>query len=121
MLGAKIVNGPFLDDVYPGLDHEALYRWLDINTQGWDHVLVPLGIRHYDHIATRKAMDRINTNKIYYSDLPYATDYPIYHEDLVKEMKPLPLKEQALKQYVSQAGGTVPERCLKKEQLWIKI
>jgi LmbE family N-acetylglucosaminyl deacetylase len=112
-------NGPFLDDVYPGLDHEALYEWLKESTMTFDIVLVPLGIRHYDHIATRKAMDRIDVDKIYYSDLPYAVDYPAYYSDLTKKMKRYSLKEQAVKAYASQAGGTVPERCLTEEKLWI--
>lgn len=120
ILGVKnIINGPFLDDVYPNLDHNALWEWLWAMTRDYDVVLVPLGIRHPDHIATREAMDRIvGIKKMYYSDLPYATDYPFYHDDIVKELTPYSLKERAVRAYTSQTKDDVTERCMQREQLW---
>lgn len=118
-LGVKYCyNGPFLDDVYPGLDKEQLRDWLESSLMTFDLVLVPLGIHHPDHIATREACDQLDIPKMYYSDLPYATDYTDEHARLISKLKEYSLKEEAVREYVSQIGGDVVERCMQKERLW---
>ena len=119
LIGAYRINGDFLDDVYPGLDEEKLYEWLKEVSSKFDVVLVPLGIHHPDHIAVRKACDRIKQTVIFhYSELPYATDYPEEHDKLVEDMENISLKEAAVREYESQTKSDVVERVMEKERIW---
>lgn len=128
-LGIKPINGPFLDDVYPDLDVQEVEKWLKYALQGYDTVISPLGIVHKDHKILRLFYDLIIEDKIYYSDLPYATDYPEQCDELTKGLNKISLnnpdstilpKEKAIKMYNSQAGGTVPNRVMQEELLWEK-
>lgn len=119
ILGAKLVNGDFLDDVYPGLNTVDLRNWLAEETAGFDLVLVPLGIHHPDHIAVRKACDELEfKNMLYYSELPYATDYPEETAKLIEGLKIYSLKEKAVRSYYSQTKNGVVNRVMQKERLY---
>lgn len=130
ILGVDYMNGPFLDDVYPGLDHDRLRDWFEVvllREQKFDLILVPLGIRHPDHKAVREACDKL-TSGAYYSDLPYATDYPEEAAELSKNMTITSriesdegeLKEKAVRAYASQTLGDVVDRVMQKEIIWTK-
>lgn len=125
IVGANYTNGYFLDDVYPGLNEDDLKDWLEDEISGFDLVLVPLGIHHPDHKATRRACDKISLpNRMYYSEHPYTVDYPELHEELTKKLKqtyaqpPTLVKEAAVRAYTSQTNDDVVARCMQIERLW---
>lgn len=86
-LGAKHVDGEFLDDVYAETrDIRKLPKWLEscLPPEVFDDeefVIIPLGIHHPDHVLVRKMMDEILKKwlipkRFYYVEQPYGALYP---------------------------------------------
>lgn len=119
--GVNFINGPFLDDVYPRIDENLCRQWIKEQITHDDLVIIPLGIYHPDHVLIRRLCDDLNIeNKMYYSELPYATDYPGLNRDLSKNMfKPESAKFSLVTCYKSQTGSDVVDRVMQKENLWV--
>lgn len=135
-LGVSRLNGPFLDDVYPGCDHQALAAWCADVTESASEVWCPVGIWHRDHItvalftvrALRAARPRPRV--VFYEELPYRVLYP----ELVARHLPrgfgrlrlggrqlaLGTKRRAVGCYRSQIQGDEIRRCLfVPERIWV--
>lgn len=131
VIGAKLINGDFLDDVYPAPDMAALTEWLEINCQGYDQVLIPLGIHHPDHIRIRSLfITHFICSFGFYEELPYRMLYPyICNEleekyagkrDLVFSSGTTEGKKQAVECYASQIiGGKILEQLYVQERIWL--
>lgn len=83
IIGAKHIDGDFLDDVYPDLNHDRLREFLYLETAqlGADEIYIPLGIHHHDHMLVADFMmdilDELNIEDFYfYEELPYKKLYP---------------------------------------------
>lgn len=133
MLGAKVINGDLLDDVYGKQDKELLVNWITETIKDYLNVYVPLGIHHPDHIFLSdtlfEIMDNFDKNYFIYSELPYTILYPeLYNERLNKFQSKHKLnkintnftkrKYNAIKKYESQIKNNLIEKLLVKENLW---
>lgn len=131
-LKAGLINGDFLDDVYPPCYPYELAMWLLEICKRFDEVWIPLGIRHPDHVMLNHAArivvphSRDELEDLYdegataprlafYEELPYRENYPglaherlkLMHELYNLELLPKPLghlpeKKDALQAYQSQ-------------------
>jgi len=133
LINAKIINNDLLDDVYGKQNKESLTNWVIDIIKNFDHIYIPLGIHHPDHIflsdTIYEIMDKFVKGYFVYSELPYRILYP--------ELKKLRLdkfnskynlheintnytkqKSNAIKEYNSQIDGNLIEKLLIEEKLW---
>ena len=87
MIGAKVINGDLLDDVYGEQNKSLLISWIKENIVKYDveevsplNVFIPLGIHHPDHVLLSdclfKIIDHYNCTFFIYAELPYRLAYP---------------------------------------------
>lgn len=136
-LGARAINGTFLDDVYEAPPRRKLYDWLAGELLGGEDVYIPLGLHHPDHVVISNLMIRwlnaeLPGGQVYfYAELPYRVDYPeltgiryTHVENTVGRLRLIEdyfddtLKAKAVDCYASQVGGTVRERVMVRERVW---
>jgi hypothetical protein len=133
ILGAKIINGDLLDDVYGKQDEELLVNWINETIKDCSSVYVPLGIHHPDHVFLSDTMfnlmNNFNKNYFVYAELPYRILYPeLYNERLNKfkskyELNKINInftkrKFDAINKYESQIKNNLIEKLLVEENLW---
>lgn len=82
-IGAKFINGDFLDDVYGLPNRKDVAAWLQSLDLTCDELYIPIGIHHPDHLLTSNLMIalfnqfHINSKFIFfYEEQPYADNYP---------------------------------------------
>ncbi|MET8648429.1 hypothetical protein [Nocardia aurea] len=137
IIGADIVNGPFLDDVYPAADRGIFNAWLITQLDQADTMYVPLGIHHPDHLTVSNAAvawligNRRPTVR-FYAELPYRLRYPGLARErlefiapLLGEFKPVEdearyrrSKEAAVRAYASQTDEALIAELMVPEQIW---
>lgn len=129
-IGARFINGDFLDDVYPGFnDQSELLWWLQQQVKGFDEIYIPLGIHHPDHIVIRNLFVGNMKFTGFYEELPYRVLYPeLAIEMRVKHCMPNPetivcshkkKKEEAVKKYVSQISDELLKQLFVEERIWL--
>lgn len=126
LLGLRIVNGDFLDNVYPPTDDDALADWIGDQIDGADIVYAPLGIHHPDHIQVARVAAQLahgdTRTWLWYSELPYRTDYPELAAQRAAGKKTESVsacfaerKESAVRCYASQVDDSVLARVMALE------
>lgn len=130
MLGVEIINGNFLDDVYPDRDLSYLEGWLKEMVLGHDRIIVPLGIHHPDHIIVRNIFVENFNHFDFYEELPYRVLYPelrdqvatkyIGNRFLSRSINTTNTKKFAVEAYASQIiGHKILEQLYVPERMWI--
>lgn len=137
-LGARVVNLPFLDGKYrrrPLSTRElatALRRHLaELKPT---EVLVPLGIRHLDHllaapVALAEAL-KTPARVMVYEDLPYRVMYPDETATRLDALRPAPVefagcgghlteKREACRLFTNQFGEDADRCCSAPERMWV--
>lgn len=136
-INAFMVNGPFLDDVYPQSPPELVSAWLYSFLHPDAVLYIPVGIHHPDHLQVSNLLitaviNRPSTAQIFfYEELPYRVDYPDKARDRLDyitttlgqlkrvDTKPHPVKRHAVAWYASQdLDGSVAPRVLVEEHVW---
>ncbi|MFC9432717.1 hypothetical protein [Nocardia sp. NPDC057030] len=117
IIGARYVNGPFLDDVYPPPDRGIFDAWLTLQLADAETVYIPLGIKHVDHVlVSNAAIARVLTHRPptvrFYAELPYSTRY-LHHARERRE-----LIERLMGEYASQTDDALIAELLVPEQIW---
>ena len=91
MIGAKIINGDLLDDVYGKQNEEDLNNWIKNIIGGYKNVYIPLGIYHPDHILLSETlfnyMKDFNKTYFIYAELPYRLAHPNLYKDRLDKFK----------------------------------
>lgn len=128
IMGAKIINGDFFDDVYGQQDKRFVFGWIKKVVKGFDAVYVPIGIHHPDHLFIRDiCLEAIHITH-FYEELPYRILYPNLADMVVSQFSferklqvysHTPLKEQAVKAYASQIiGHHILPQLFVDERVW---
>lgn len=128
--GINFINGDFLDDVYKDTrDLSGLVEWLrSIITNEEDDIYVPLGISHVDHVILRDIFVKHFRIDYFYCELPYYVRYPYLAENLQMLLctnrklitcEKTPLKEIAVRKYISQTDEGVLNDILVQERIWL--
>jgi hypothetical protein len=97
MIGAKVINGDLLDDVYGEQDKSSLISWIKENIVKHDveevsslNVFIPLGIYHPDHVLLSdclfKIIDHYNCTFFIYAELPYRLAYPELYKSRLQNL-----------------------------------
>jgi LmbE family N-acetylglucosaminyl deacetylase len=133
VVNAKVINNDLLDDVYGKQDNNVLTNWIINIIKDFDHIYIPLGIHHPDHILLSDTifsiMDNFVKEYFFYSELPYKILYPQLHEERLNKFKSkYSLKKistnftkeklNAIKEYNSQIDESLIEKLLVEENLW---
>ena len=133
LVNAKIINNDLLDDVYGKQDEEYLTNWVIEMIKNFDHIYIPLGIHHPDHILLSdtifKVMDKFIKGYFIYAELPYRVLYPELYEVRLNKFKSkynlnkidtnfTKEKTNAINKYNSQIDGNLIEKLLLEENLW---
>lgn len=137
LIGAKHIDGSFLDDVYPNLNHDRLREWLYVETTmvKADEIYIPLGIHHHDHLIVSDFMldilDELKIKNFYfYEELPYRLDWPGNLEARLTRMqnryqlvdssarKSGFNKYELLKAYESQVDEKLLSKLITHEKIW---
>lgn len=135
LLGARTVDLPFLDGKYGQTLHTrqlaaAVHQTLIGLTP--TEILVPLGVRHADHLLTApfalaEAMAR-RVRVCVYADLPYSAMYPdeaAARLDQLEVIEPagdsghLEEKRAACRLYSNQFGEDADRHCFVYERVWV--
>lgn len=131
-IGAKVINGDFLDDVYtPRPTLQELAKWINPFLSKYNRVYVPMGIHHPDHVNIHnvfKLFFQSYTHYVY-EELPYRILYPelasqlrevnIQHEPLdFTAIEHNPEKEEIVKTYKSQVGPELLTQLFVDEHIW---
>lgn len=128
IMGVSIINGDFFDDVYGLQNSDKVEAWIRKVTEGFDNILVPLGIHHPDHILVRNICVSSIEITGFYEELPYRILYPELRSQVVQEFTGYrggkvyehnPLKEQAVKAYASQIAPHLFPQLFVDERIWI--
>jgi LmbE family N-acetylglucosaminyl deacetylase len=136
-LGARVVNLPFLDGKY---GRELYIRTLAsavrqvLREQQAREILVPLGLRHSDHLVTAPVAlgEALATRArvMVYEDLPYRVMYPDEVRSRLDSLDPLPLefagggghlteKREACRMFSNQFGEDADRCCFAPERIWV--
>lgn len=126
LIGANIINGPFLDDVYPPSDYREVVKWLTEAIRGYDMFYVPLGIYHKDHVLIRQIFMMEFKVDYFYAELPYRIAFPEIADEAVTRYahgrilitSKTGLKKEAVLKYQSQNGGPVMEQVMVEERIY---
>lgn len=133
LVNAKIINNDLLDDVYGKQDEEYLTNWVIEMIKNFDHIYIPLGIHHPDHILLSdtifKVMDKFIKGYFIYAELPYRVLYPELYKVRFNKFKSkynlnkidtnfTKEKTNAINKYNSQIDGNLIEKLLLEENLW---
>lgn len=128
IMGVSFINGDFFDDVYGPQNREEVKTWLKEQVDGFDNVLVPLGIHHPDHIFIRNICLTDIEITGFYEELPYRILYPELRDNMVKLFTTYrhmntyahtELKEKAVMAYASQVAPHLFPQLFIEERLWI--
>lgn len=85
VIGAKYINGDFLDDVYTRAKSKDIIKWLKHQCKNYEKIFVPVGIHHPDHIFVRNIfIENFKNIDFFYEELPYRIIYPDLSDNLVK-------------------------------------
>ena len=132
-VNAKVINNDLLDDVYGKQDKNVLTNWVIDIIKNFDHIYIPLGIHHPDHILLSdtifSVMDNFVKEYFFYSELPYRVLYPQLYEERLNKFKSKYSLEKistkftkeklnAIKEYDSQIDKNLIEKLLVEENLW---
>lgn len=136
-LGARVINLPFLDGKY---GHQLYIRTLGnaiqrmLGEQRPTEILVPLGLRHSDHLVTAPVAlaEALATRArvMVYEDLPYRVMYPDEVQSRLDALRPLPLefaggggqlaaKREACRMFSNQFGEDADRCCFAPERIWV--
>jgi LmbE family N-acetylglucosaminyl deacetylase len=133
VVNAKVINNDLLDDVYGKQDKNVLTNWVISIIKDFDHIYIPLGIHHPDHILLSdtifSVMDNFVKEYFFYSELPYRVLYPQLYEERLNKFKSKYSLEKistkftkeklnAIKEYGSQIDENLIEKLLVEENLW---
>lgn len=137
MVGAEVINGDFLDDVYPPPDYAEFVVWVAEQFAKCDEVYIPLGIHHPDHVRLSDVLLKMtgpnHMNPVFiYQEQPYGVDYPELARQRLLEVvtilgpvepifTPTPSgrnKMAAVTEYQSQIDDSVIRRVMVPEKLW---
>jgi LmbE family N-acetylglucosaminyl deacetylase len=135
LLGARTIDLDFLDGKYGKPPHigeltAALRRTL--RALNPTEILVPLGVRHADHLITAPAAQletmAMGVRVCVYEDLPYRVMYP---DEAVARMDDLTVieftggsghraeKQEACRLYSNQFGEDAERCCFAYERIWV--
>lgn len=136
LIGATVVNGDFLDDVYPRTPSMEVFVQAFIHRYcvAVDAVYFPVGIHHPDHLMVSgcgvNLLPKIAARAFFYEELPYRMDYP---EIATRRLIDLAAangqlrrqawgstltKRAAVDCYQSQIDASVIDRVMRPEYLW---
>lgn len=123
VIGADMINGDFLDDVYPDRDEQKVISWLESQLKGFDIVYVPLGIHHPDHVFIASAVRQMNLTAevVIYAEQPYSSMYPDQTEELLNSpaiLSSRDAKRLACSMYRSQLQGEIVSHLYKRERMF---
>jgi LmbE family N-acetylglucosaminyl deacetylase len=144
LIGARAVNGPYLDDVYAAPSRNDVSEWLGAHLLDQDAAYIPFGIHHPDHLmVSNLVLDLIRLSPgipprlCFYEELPYRINNPeianarfahiennIGRLRLVEQTYPTEPKEQAVRAYASQITGetgidkVLLGKLLSRERIW---
>lgn len=133
VLGAEVLNGDFLDDVYDPPPIDELTAWLHEAIDGYDNVYVPVGIHHPDHVMVSDVMIGLlagHPRVSFYEELPYRVLYPYLLADRhntirtalgrydVRVTFTTVAKDTMVRLYYSQVDEDLITKLLVPEHLW---
>jgi LmbE family N-acetylglucosaminyl deacetylase len=133
LMNAKIINNDLLDDVYGKQNEKYLIDWVIEIIKSFDHIYIPLGIHHPDHIflsnTIYEIMDKFVKGYFVYAELPYKVLYPELYNTRLNKFKskynlnkiPIDFTKQkiaAIKEYDSQINNNLVEKLIVQEELW---
>lgn len=128
-IGAKFINGDFLDDVYTPRPYAGdLASWIKPFLDKYDKIYIPLGIHHPDHIEINNLFKLYFKSYIHYvyEELPYRLLYPEISRELWNKLIKNDhiyiqhdlQKEEIVKTYKSQVGPELLKQLFVEEHIW---